>query len=162
MAELTTECCTTDMQARCCEPGEKSSCCGDTRGTACGCASGTGGPADGQLAELRESVRKRYAAAAGAAGAGAGAECCGSSFGASLYRDAADLGGPESSINASLGCEVPTAVAELAAGETVLDLGSGAGLDVLISARRVGPTGKVIGLDMTKEMLDLRARKQVA
>ena len=60
-----------------------------------------------------------------------------------------------SAVNASLGCGVPTAVAELQEGETVLDLGSGAGADVLISARRVGPTGKAIGLDMTDEMLEL-------
>ena len=64
-------------------------------------------------------------------------------------------GRPEAAINASLGCGVPTAVADLHDGETVLDLGSGAGADVLISARRVGPTGKAIGLDMTDEMLEL-------
>ena len=62
---------------------------------------------------------------------------------------------PEAAINASLGCGVPTAVADLHEGETVLDLGSGAGADVLISARRVGPTGRAIGLDMTDEMLEL-------
>jgi ubiquinone/menaquinone biosynthesis C-methylase UbiE len=76
-------------------------------------------------------------------------------FGASLYADSAEADGPESAINASLGCGVPTAVADLHDGETVLDLGSGAGADVLISARRVGPTGKAIGLDMTDEMLEL-------
>lgn len=80
--------------------------------------------------EIREAVRERYAAAA-------------------TRADAAD---------ASLGCGVPTAVADLHAGETVLDLGSGAGADVLISARRVGATGKAIGLDMTDEMLDLARR----
>jgi SAM-dependent methyltransferase len=75
-------------------------------------------------------------------------------FGASLYGEASeDL--PAAAIRASLGCGVPTAVAALHEGETVLDLGSGAGADVLISARRVGPTGKAIGLDMTDEMLDL-------
>src|SRR2546421_715661 len=68
---------------------------------------------------------------------------------------------PEAAVNASLGCGVPTAVADLHEGETVLDLGSGAGADVLISARRVGPTGKAIGLDMTDEMLDL-ARSNAA
>ena len=62
---------------------------------------------------------------------------------------------PEAAVNASLGCGVPTAVADLHKGETVLDLGSGAGADVLISAQRVGPTGRAIGLDMTDEMLDL-------
>jgi len=78
-------------------------------------------------------------------------------FGGSLYeqRDAGDARG---ALAASLGCGVPTAVADLREGETVLDLGSGAGVDVLISARRVGPSGKVIGLDMTDEMLDLARR----
>ena len=76
-------------------------------------------------------------------------------FGASLYAGDGESGAPEAAINASLGCGVPTAVADLHEGETVLDLGSGAGADVLISARRVGPTGKAIGLDMTDEMLEL-------
>ena len=76
-------------------------------------------------------------------------------FGGALYaiEDAGDA--PESALSASLGCGVPTAVADLHEGETVLDLGSGAGADVLISARRVGPTGRAIGLDMTDEMLAL-------
>jgi arsenite methyltransferase len=76
-------------------------------------------------------------------------------FGSVLYDDAESGAAPESAVNASLGCGVPTAVADLHPGETVLDLGSGAGTDVLISARRVGPTGKAIGLDMTDEMLAL-------
>jgi ubiquinone/menaquinone biosynthesis C-methylase UbiE len=74
-------------------------------------------------------------------------------FGSELYADTEDA--PDSAVSASLGCGVPTAVADLHAGETVLDLGSGAGADVLISARRVGATGKAIGLDMTDEMLEL-------
>jgi ubiquinone/menaquinone biosynthesis C-methylase UbiE len=74
-------------------------------------------------------------------------------FGSALYADTEDA--PDSAVGASLGCGVPTAVAELHEGETVLDLGSGAGADVLISARRVGATGKAIGLDMTDEMLEL-------
>ena len=74
-------------------------------------------------------------------------------FGAGLYGEEATSSRPPST--ASLGCGVPTAVADLREGETVLDLGSGAGADVLISARRVGPTGKAIGLDMTDEMLEL-------
>ena len=74
-------------------------------------------------------------------------------FGYALYEDTE--GAPDGAVRASLGCGVPTAVAELHEGETVLDLGSGAGADVLISARRVGPTGKAIGLDMTDEMLEL-------
>ena len=109
------------------------------------------------LEEVRAAVRERYASAAGRA-------CCGSAacgaeedgrFGAALYpgeeRDAL----PHAAVLASLGCGVPTAVADLHEGETVLDLGSGAGADVLLSARRVGPTGRAIGLDMTDEMLEL-------
>ena len=71
-----------------------------------------------------------------------------------LYADEGDAA-PKAAVEASLGCGVPTAVADLHEGETVLDLGSGAGADVLISARRVGPSGKAIGLDMTDEMLEL-------
>jgi ubiquinone/menaquinone biosynthesis C-methylase UbiE len=74
-------------------------------------------------------------------------------FGRTLYDENADV--PEAALSASLGCGVPTAVADLHEGETVLDLGSGAGADVLISARRVAPTGRAIGLDMTDEMLEL-------
>jgi SAM-dependent methyltransferase len=107
-------------------------------------------------ADIRERVRERYAAAATAADSETcSGGCCGDEvFGATLYDDAGD---PKlkAAVDASLGCGVPTAVADLHEGETVLDLGSGAGADVLISARRVGPTGKAIGLDMTDEMLDL-------
>jgi SAM-dependent methyltransferase len=108
--------------------------------------------------DIRETVRERYAAAALAAGEGGG--CCGpvstadasgaQVFGAVLYE-----GEEGAAIEASLGCGVPTAVADLHEGETVLDLGSGAGADVLISARRVGRSGRAIGLDMTDEMLEL-------
>lgn len=76
-------------------------------------------------------------------------------FGADLYDADTAEGAPEAAVAASLGCGVPTAVADLHPGETVLDLGSGAGADVLISARRVSPGGRAIGLDMTDEMLDL-------
>jgi arsenite methyltransferase len=112
--------------------------------------------------EIREIVRKRYAAAA--RGARTGASCCGDAvadscgggvFGDALYDADEAAGAPRQAVAASLGCGVPTAVADLHAGETVLDLGSGAGADVLISARRVGPSGRVIGLDMTDEMLVL-------
>jgi len=109
--------------------------------------------------DIRETVRERYAAAAGRA-ASSEEGCCGSSvgcsdeFGAALYGDEASAA-PGAAVSASLGCGVPTAVADLHAGETVLDLGSGAGADVLISAGRVGPTGRAIGLDMTDEMLAL-------
>jgi arsenite methyltransferase len=108
--------------------------------------------------ELREEVRRRYAASATAAGG-----CCrgdegASSFGPELY-DTAERGAlPEAAVQASLGCGNPTAVAELREGETVLDLGSGGGIDVILAARRVGETGLAFGLDMTDEMLALALR----
>jgi arsenite methyltransferase len=126
--------------------------------------------------EIREVVRERYAAAARVAGAGEAASCspegggcdCGwtpaeagaEPFGSTLYalEDRATL--PDTAAIASLGCGNPTAVAELEAAETVLDLGSGGGIDVLLSARRVGPEGKAYGLDMTDEMLELARRNQ--
>ncbi len=124
-----------------------------------------------ELTDIRETVRAKYAAAARAAAQPAAAAtqggCCGSSdptcsppdaagvFGSALYDEATGADVPEAALTGSLGCGVPTAVADLDEGETVLDLGSGAGADVLISARRVGPTGKAIGLDMTDEMLEL-------
>jgi arsenite methyltransferase len=104
--------------------------------------------------DVREQVRARYAAAATTAdGCGCG-DGCGpnASFGAALYGDEAATA-PQAAVSASLGCGVPTAVAELHEGDIVLDLGSGAGADVLISAGRVGRTGRAIGLDMTDEML---------
>ena len=115
--------------------------------------------------DIRETVRERYAEAARAVMQGSAAGCCGpvsttdeagnDVFGASLY-DASEVdGATATAVAASLGCGVPTAVADLHEGEIVLDLGSGGGADVLISARRVGTTGKAIGLDMTDEMLDL-------
>jgi ubiquinone/menaquinone biosynthesis C-methylase UbiE len=119
----------------------------------------------GGTTDIRESVRERYAAAAVQVGTSdPGAGCCAPSepfdgasevFGAALYAlsDREQL--PDTARLASLGCGNPTAVAELNAGETVLDLGSGGGIDVLLSARRVGPTGKAHGLDMTDEMLAL-------
>ncbi|MCC9705364.1 arsenite methyltransferase [Streptomyces sp. MNU76] len=111
--------------------------------------------------DLRETVRRRYAAAVVKVTEG-GTTCCGpepvevdENFGSTLYaadeRDAL----PAEAVAASLGCGNPTAVAELREGERVLDLGSGGGIDVLLSARRVGPTGKAYGLDMTEEMLAL-------
>jgi ubiquinone/menaquinone biosynthesis C-methylase UbiE len=123
-----------------------------------------------ELTDIRETVREKYATAARAAAgqtAGSEAGCCSSDgcgcspadatgvFGSALYDEAASTDVPEAAVSASLGCGVPTAVADLHEGETVLDLGSGAGADVLISARRVAPTGKAIGLDMTDEMLEL-------
>ncbi|MBA2630926.1 MAG: arsenite methyltransferase [Thermoleophilaceae bacterium] len=124
-----------------------------------------------ELTDVRESVRERYAAAAKAAAEGTGeGGCCGSTegcgsstlgedengiFGQGLYASSERAEAPEAAVAASMGCGVPTAVADLHEGETVLDLGSGAGADVLISARRVGSTGRAIGLDMTDEMLGL-------
>jgi arsenite methyltransferase len=125
--------------------------------------------------QIREAVRERYAAAARAAKSAAPSCCdpaessCGCGgialdedevFGAELYSgtDLAEL--PEAATLASLGCGNPTAVAELRKGETVLDLGAGGGIDVLLSARRVGPTGNAYGLDMTDEMLELARRNQ--
>ncbi len=107
-----------------------------------------------------ESVRQRYAALATTAAQGA--SCCTPDeqavFGASRYADD-DLDAiPETATAASLGCGNPTAVADLAEGDIVLDLGSGGGIDVILSARRVGMTGKAYGLDMTDEMLDLARR----
>jgi SAM-dependent methyltransferase len=107
---------------------------------------------------IRSAVRERYAAAATQ-----GSSCCGPTndvFGAGLYDDADRDELPDAATLASLGCGNPTAVAELHEGETVLDLGSGGGIDVLLSARRVGPAGKAYGLDMTDEMLDLARRNQ--
>src|SRR5215210_4458684 len=118
-------------------------------------------------AELKEEVRRTYAAAAlrvdgessgGCCGGGCGCGDGAASFGSTLY-DASEQGEvPAAALLASLGCGNPTAVAELRAGETVLDLGSGGGIDVLLSARRVGPTGRAIGVDMTDEMLSLARR----
>src|SRR3954454_25227913 len=114
--------------------------------------------------EVREQVRARYAAAAQAVSAGATAGCCGpaadalevdESFGAGRYDAATTAGLPEEAVLASLGCGNPIAVADLREGERVLDLGSGGGIDVLLSARRVGPTGFAYGVDMTDEMLAL-------
>lgn len=124
---------------------------------------------------VREQVRERYAAAAIApkeqAECCSGSSCCGSPgsvefgvgeiFGSVLYETAETAVLPEGAVEASLGCGNPTAVADLRAGERVLDLGSGGGIDVLLSARRVGPTGFAYGVDMTDEMLAL-ARKNAA
>lgn len=122
--------------------------------------------------ETREAVRTRYAAAAESLGAGgeSGDSCCSPRtalsyeqaevFGAGLYDEESRRELPGTATMASLGCGNPTAVAELKPGETVLDLGSGGGIDVLLSARRVGPSGKAYGLDMTEEMLSLARENQ--
>ena len=113
--------------------------------------------------ELKEKVRERYGEAALRVQTGAANSCCGEPAGAgacdpitsNLYDAAQESQIPESALQASLGCGNPTALAELKPGEIVLDLGSGGGIDVLLSARRVGPSGKAYGLDMTGEMLAL-------
>ncbi len=114
---------------------------------------------------VRDLVREKYAQAAirlattsdGCCGSSGGCGCGGEApaFGSDLYRLEPGAEAAGSAVAASLGCGVPTAVADLRPGETVLDLGSGAGADVLISARRVAPGGRAIGLDMTPEMLEL-------
>jgi len=120
---------------------------------------------------LKDIVREKYGAAARRVAAGGGSACCG---GASAIAGAKDpitsnlygvnetLGLPSAAVSASLGCGNPTALAELHEGETVLDLGSGGGIDVLLSSRRVGPEGKVYGLDMTDGMLALARENQRA
>jgi arsenite methyltransferase len=110
---------------------------------------------------IKDAVREKYGQAAQRVGEG----CCGTSVGAdaissNLYTDQETGALPEAAVAASLGCGNPTALAELKRGETVLDLGSGGGIDVLLSARRVGPTGKAYGLDMTDEMLALARENQ--
>lgn len=116
---------------------------------------------------VRESVRTHYAQAALTVLEGKGAACCGPSgnncgakdpITADAYRSDEVEGIPEDAVSASLGCANPTALAELKDGETVLDLGSGGGIDVLLSAKRVGPSGFAYGLDMTDEMLELAHR----
>ncbi len=129
---------------------------------------------------LKSSVREKYGQAAKDAAAGARASCapgpagheavgsgcgCGAPAGGDpvtrdLYAGHETEGLPEAAVLASLGCGNPTALADLAPGQTVLDLGSGGGIDVLLSARRVGPTGRAYGLDMTEEMLELARRNQ--
>jgi arsenite methyltransferase len=116
---------------------------------------------------LREEVREKYAEAAratetgGGCGCGSGSCCEGSdeaAFGERLYSIEQRGELPDAAVLASLGCGNPTAVADLHAGETVLDLGSGGGIDVILSAKRVGATGRAYGLDMTDEMLALARR----
>ncbi len=173
MAELKTaddqnaSCCSPAAQETCCEPEAKGECCGaDHEAGSCGCSAGA--PAQ-ETQDVREAVRERYAAAAVAASTGE-AGCCGDAavitdeqsqaFGSELYPDADRDALPDAAQLASLGCGNPTAVAELHEGETVLDLGSGGGIDVLLSARRVGAAGKASGVDMTDEMLDLARANQ--
>jgi len=113
--------------------------------------------------DIKEVVRQRYAAAATTSSSCCGgSDCCGGGDADPITRDLYDAlqrqDVPAAALEASLGCGNPTALAELSAGETVLDLGSGGGIDVILSARRVGPTGRAIGVDMTDEMLALARR----
>lgn len=121
--------------------------------------------------EIHSIVRAKYGEAATRASEGAQSSCCGASgcgddakdpITSDLYEASQVQGIPAAAVLASLGCGNPTALAELAEGETVLDLGSGGGIDVLLSAQRVGPTGHVYGLDMTDEMLALARRNAEA
>jgi arsenite methyltransferase len=118
--------------------------------------------------DIKATVRERYGKAALQVTTGARSGCCGGSCGVSaedpitsnLYSEAETATIPAEAVLASLGCGNPTALADLHEGEVVLDLGSGGGIDVLLSARRVGPTGKAYGLDMTDEMLALARENQ--
>jgi len=113
------------------------------------------------MTDIKQAVREKYAQAAQRVGS----SCCSEGPGcdpitSNLYADQETRELPEAAVLASLGCGNPTALAELKPGETVLDLGSGGGIDVLLSARRVGPSGKAYGLDMTDEMLALARENQ--
>ena len=118
--------------------------------------------------EIKEKVREKYGQAAARVATGEGSSCCGASraidgcdpITSNLYDVSETNGLPDAALKASLGCGNPTALAKLNPGETVLDLGSGGGIDVLLSAKRVGPAGKAYGLDMTDEMLALARENQ--
>ena len=118
-------------------------------------------------AGLKEIVRQKYGEAARQASSGPGGSCCGTESSgcadpvtSNLYEISDTAALPAEAVSASMGCGNPTALAQLGPGETVLDLGSGGGIDVLLSAKRVGPAGKVYGLDMTDEMLALARENQ--
>jgi SAM-dependent methyltransferase len=170
VADPTGGCCSSTAQESCCAPEEKGECCGpEHEAGSCGCSAAKAEAPEG--GEVRERVREHYAAAAKTAGE-EGASCCGGdaavisdeqrqAFGAGLYGESDRDALPDAAKLALLGCGNPTAVADLHEGETVLDLGSGGGIDVLLSARRVGPTGKAYGLDMTAEMVELARANQL-
>ena len=148
---------------------ERSSCCDKT--TCCGGVHDSSPSTDASVA-LKGVVREKYGEAAKRASSGEKSSCgCGTSccsdehdsrdpITSDLYDDSEKSTLPDGAVRASLGCGNPTALAELRAGDTVLDLGSGGGIDVILSARRVGLTGKAYGLDMTDEMLDLARKNQ--
>src|SRR5213076_833830 len=110
--------------------------------------------------EIKDTVKAKYGQAATRVLDGQGGSCGCDPVSSNLYDAGETAALPEGAVLASLGCGNPTALAQLHAGETVLDLGSGGGIDVLLSTRRVGPTGKAYGLDMTDEMLELARRNQ--
>ena len=120
------------------------------------------------MSDIQQAVREKYGAIAIAVSSGSSsssccgpAACgCGDPITSNLYSEAETSGLPADAVTASLGCGNPTALIDLQPGQTVLDLGSGGGIDVLLSARRVGPTGKAYGLDMTDEMLALARDNQ--
>ena len=120
------------------------------------------------MSDIQQAVREKYGAiASSVANASKSSDCCGPTacgcgdpIVSNLYSDAETSGLPADAVSASLGCGNPTALLTLEPGQTILDLGSGGGIDVLLSARRVGPTGKVYGLDMTDEMLALARENQ--
>jgi len=153
----------TDSERGCCGP----ECCSEEPVTTLAVA-----PRDDAAGAIRDEVRAKYGAAAQravegkSATCGCGTSCCGDEretwdpITSDLYDSGETAGLPAEALLASLGCGNPTALAALAPGETVLDLGSGGGIDVLLSARRVGPTGKAYGLDMTDEMLALARANQ--
>jgi arsenite methyltransferase len=129
----------------------------------CGCGCGGGGTTDGN--EIREFVKEKYGQVAVNAAERKQTSCCGSgtskdAITRDLYSEAETQGIPVEALLASMGCANPLALANLNPGEVVLDLGSGGGIDVLLSAKRVGPTGKAYGLDMTDEMLALAERNK--
>jgi arsenite methyltransferase len=155
------------MEKRVEDEGKKAgSCCAPS------CCAGEGAAARAKDDDIRTVVRERYGQAVKAVLEGAKPSCCGSTakeaplgFDADpitrdLYAEAETAGLPAEALLASFGCGNPAALAELRPGETVLDLGSGGGIDVLLSAKRVGPSGKVYGLDMTDEMLDLAMKNK--
>ncbi|MFN0100250.1 MAG: arsenite methyltransferase [Gemmatimonadaceae bacterium] len=154
-------------------PAESTSCCGpdccssDASAAPVAAPVAIAAPAAKPASDVHQIVRDRYGAAAARADQGKSSSCCGASgcgddawdpITSDLYHASQVHGIPAAAVLASLGCGNPTALASLAEGETVLDLGSGGGIDVLLSAQRVGPTGHVYGLDMTDQMLNL-ARK---
>ena len=158
-------CCSAHTQASCCEPEAKDDCCGE--GPGCGCEPGR--DRSTAAGDIKDVVRERYAAAATYASERDAPSCASDPvitgeqcavFGSGLYESGDRDSVPEAAQLVSLGCGNPTAVAQLTEGQTVLDLGSGGGIDVLLSARRVGPTGKAYGLDMTEEMLELARSNQ--